>query len=484
MHPSFRTIHQGTTEVNLPGLEAKRIEVVRWDGDVLCLNDISYPQLADVVRVTKINGLWDDPPIRQERSVRADTYGSRGGLSMLDDRVITLEGYIKAGNFPMLRKLQRDLKQHLSFRTVRYSDSEIWKLRFIAPNYYENLITNPSFETNTTGWTAYDGAGLGNVSIARVSGAAHDGTYNLRVTRNASTAAMGASYLGPNRPGVYTFGAWVKGTNGWTGWLYNEYVVDGVMTAAVSPFTFNGSWQWVSFQYTIPGVPSGVVTQNKAYVIAPGSRVGGDTFDIDGVIMIQENYSGGFFDGSTSGAKWDGTAHASTSYIGNRYELLYVQPGGFQMGESQDNNELKRPFLITLKAGDPRIYKPEVANTWLYATSPKTLTIGGDVPSPVKIRINGAITNPVVTITQTGGSSPVAYAEEIALRIATVINAGQYVDFDPWENTLVHSAGSSMVMTIGNHYNDLPPGTYAVAVSGSSTDGNTSVTVTQRDAVA
>ena len=76
----FRTIHGATSEVNLPGLESKRIELVRWDGDVLRLNDVSYKQLADVIRVTDIGGLFDDAPTRQERTPRPDTYGSRPGV--------------------------------------------------------------------------------------------------------------------------------------------------------------------------------------------------------------------------------------------------------------------------------------------------------------------------------------------------------------------------------------------------------------------
>lgn len=478
----YRTIHGATSEINLPGLESKRIELVRWDGDVLRLNDMAYQQLADVIRVTDIGGLFDDAPIRQERSPRPDTYGSRGGLSMYDEKVITLDGYVKAGNFPMLRKLQRNIKRHLAFKTIRHSDDETWKLRFLANTYYENLITNPNFEVNKTGWTAYDGAGSGNVTIARNSIAAHNGSNGLLITRNSSTGAMGASWLGATRPGVYTFGAWVKGTNGWPGWLYNEYIIDGQLQsqATVQQFTFNGSFQYVTMQYV---VPDGVVSQNKVYVIAPGARVAADTFSLDSAILVPDAYTGAYFDGSTGGGKWDGATNASISYIGNRYELLYVQPGGIQMAERQDDGNYKRPFLVTLKAGDPRIYTPEVATTWLYAATPKTLTIGGDVPSPVKIRINGPITNPIVTITQTAGSSPATYAEEIAVKLTTVINSGQYVDFDPWENTLVHSAGSSLVMTTGNHYNDLAPGTYTVAVTGSSTDGSTSVTVTQRDAI-
>lgn len=476
----FRTIHGATSEVNLPGLESKRIELVRWDGDVLRLNDVSYKQLADVIRVTDIGGLFDDAPTRQERTPRPDTYGSRSGVPYLDEKVITFDGYVKAGNFPMLRKLQRDIKQSLSFKTVRYADDEFWKLRFLASDYFENLVKNPSVETGTTGWATT------NSALSRPTGVAGTtGTYALRATASSSAVfdfyynAGGSPRMPVSVGRVYTAGFTVLSTNG-----------SRTYSVKISWFDVNGtsiSNDTVAITGTglktlVATAPEGAA-QASITLLATNTGTNTDSVTIDSAFFIEGEYTGSAFDGSTSGCFWTGTAHASTSFTGHLFEMLKVQPAGIQMVEKQDDGNYRRPFLITLKVSDPRVYTPETATTWLYAASPKTLTIGGDIPSPVKIRIDGAITNPIVTITQTAGSSPVAYAEEIAIKLTTVINAGQYVDFDPWENTLTHSAGSSMVMTTGNRYNDLPPGTYTVAVSGSSTDGSTSVTVTQRDAI-
>lgn len=460
----FRTIHRATSEVNLPGLESKRIELVRWDGDVLRLNDVSYSQLADVIRVEQIDGLYDDAPIRQERGARPDTYGSRPGVPYLDEKIISLTGYVKAGNFPMLRKLQRDIKQSLSFKTVRYADDEFWKLRFIASDYFENLITNPSVESATTGWGADAG------TLSRPTGVAGtNGTYALRLTATGS-AAMDVYYNAGGAPRIPV----VEGRI-YTGQL-NFLAQTGSRSYSLQLKWYDAANNLIStdtlaitntveIKRITATAPAGAIGATLQVISGTGST--SDTVTIDAAMLVEGEYTGEYF--------------ATTT--GHLFEMLKVQPAGIQMAEKQDDGNYKRPFLITLKASDPRIYTPETATTWLYAASPKTLTIGGDVPSPVKIRINGAITNPIVTITQTAGSSPAAYAEEIAVKLTTVIAAGQYVDFDPWENTLTHSAGSSLLMTTGNRYNDLPPGTYTVAVSGTSTDGSTSVTVTQRDAI-
>ena len=460
----FRTIHGATSEVNLPGLESKRIELVRWDGDVLRLNDVSYKQLADVIRVEQIDGLYDDAPIRQERGARPDTYGSRPGVPYLDEKIISLTGYVKAGNFPMLRKLQRDIKQSLSFKTVRYADDEFWNLRFIASDYFENLITNPSVESAMTGWGADAG------TLSRPTGVAGtNGTYALRLTATGS-AAMDVYYNAGGAPRIpvvegriYTGQlSFLAQTGNRSYSLQLKWYDAANNLISTDTLAITNTVETKRITATAPAGATGATFQ-----VLSGTGSTSDTVTIDAAMLVEGEYTGAYF--------------ATTT--GHLFEMLKVQPAGIQMVEKQDDGNYKRPFLITLKASDPRIYTPETATTWLYAASPKTLTIGGDIPSPVKIRINGAITNPIVTITQTAGSSPAAYAEEIAVKLTTVIAAGQYVDFDPWENTLTHSAGSSLLMTTGNRYNDLPPGTYTVAISGTSTDGSTSVTVTQRDAI-
>ncbi len=477
----LRTIHGATSEVNLPGLESKRIELVRWDGDVLRLNDLSYLELADVIRITNIDGLYDDATLRQERTSRPDTYGTRPGLVGLDEKVISLTGYVKGGNFPMLRKLQRDIKGSLSFKTIQHSDDEIWKLRFLASNYFENLITNPTVETGTTGWGADAGA------LSRPTGVSGTkGTYALRLTASGS-AAMDAYYNAGGSPRIPV-------SEG------RDYTARFEFLAQTGNRTYSLQVKWYDAAGVLLSTDTTAITNTaetkRALVTAPSRAVGAtlqilsgtgstnDTVTIDGAMFIEGDYTGSYFDGTTSGCFWTGTAHASTSFIGNLFEMLYVQPAGLQMPEKQDDGNLRRELLLSLKAADPRIYTPETATTWLYAAS-KTLTIGGDVPSPVKVRINGPIVNPTVRFTQTAGSSPAAYAEEIALLLTATLTTGQYIDFDPWENTFTHSAGGSVLITAGTKYSDLSPGTYSIVMgSGSGTDGsNTSLTVYTREAI-
>lgn len=480
----FRTIHGATSEVNLPGLESKRIELVRWDGDVLRLNDVSYKQLADVIRVTDIGGLFDDAPTRQERTPRPDTYGSRAGVPYLDEKVITFDGYVKAGNFPMLRKLQRDIKQSLSFKTVRYADDEFWKLRFLASDYFENLIKNPSNEASSgarTGW----GVDAGTLSSPTgVSGTY--GTYALRLTASSTAPcdlynnAGGAPRIPVSGGRLYTFQVDLLAQTGGRAWSLQVKWYD-INNNVISTDTVAIS-NTVGTKRMTASAPE--YATGATVLVVSGSGATNDTITIDGAILTEGEYTGAYFDGSTTGGFWTGTAHASSSFTGHLFEILKVQPAGIQMVEKQDDGNYRRPFLITLKVGDPRIYSPETATTWLYGAT-KNLAVGGDIPSPVKIRINGPIVNPTVRFTQTAGSSPAAYAEEIALLLTATLTAGQYIDFDPWENTLVHSASGSILMTVGNKYNDLAPGTYSIVMgSTSGTDGsNTALTVYTREAI-
>jgi hypothetical protein len=72
-----------------------------------------------------------------------------------------------------------------------------------------NLVSNPGFETDVSGWSAVSGA-----TLTRVTSEAHSGNASLRITTPGSAAGEGAqadaSSFTPGR--TYTAVAWVKGS--------------------------------------------------------------------------------------------------------------------------------------------------------------------------------------------------------------------------------------------------------------------------------
>ncbi|MBI3607787.1 MAG: PKD domain-containing protein [Nitrospirae bacterium] len=116
-----------------------------------------------------------------------------------------------------------------------------------------NLVGNPSFESDTSGWRAYGGS-----TIQRISGG-FDGMYSLEATGPASTATFGVDDL-PNWVGAtpavgtrYRFTAWVRsaGSTGTAQLRVREYQgTVKVGTTAWSPtVVLSPSWQMLTVDY-------------------------------------------------------------------------------------------------------------------------------------------------------------------------------------------------------------------------------------------
>jgi hypothetical protein len=106
-----------------------------------------------------------------------------------------------------------------------------------------NLVSNPGFETDVSGWSAVSGA-----TLTRVTSEAHSGNASLRITTPGSAAGEGAqadaSSFTPGR--TYTAVAWVKGSGQIT-----LRISDGVGSTTSQTVTLTGSWQEISVTRTI-----------------------------------------------------------------------------------------------------------------------------------------------------------------------------------------------------------------------------------------
>jgi hypothetical protein len=113
-----------------------------------------------------------------------------------------------------------------------------------------NLVANPGFESNLTGWGAGDNA----TSLLRTCTVAHSGTCSAEVGRKRTTgdAVMDDS---PNSVGsttagaVYAGSAWVIAPAGRTVTLrIREYRGSKVVRAQTAVMTGTGSWQQLTVQ--------------------------------------------------------------------------------------------------------------------------------------------------------------------------------------------------------------------------------------------
>lgn len=174
-----------------------------------------------------------------------------------------------------------------------------------------NLLTNPSLEVDTSGYTA----GGPVAGMTRVSGG-KTGSWSLNVTR----LTAGDAYAFPALTGLgvanatYSVSIWAKG-NGTTAIDNNVFVQEngGSYRALGSALIPSGTVipsTWTRYSTTFTN-PSDVIANLR--IILRTGITNGDTFSYDSIILTTGSTSYDYADGSTSGWAWTGTANASTS---------------------------------------------------------------------------------------------------------------------------------------------------------------------------
>lgn len=174
-----------------------------------------------------------------------------------------------------------------------------------------NRCTNPSFETNVTGWSG-SAAGYTTSTIATSTVRGLFGSRSMQVTW--PTAAGGNSIavfsLATTIGLRYSFSAWVYVPAG------NPAVQIGEAFAAGTSFVYSrqastgttGAWVQLGVSFTATAATSFFAIGNVT------ASVAGQVCFVDGVLIEQVTTGvGSYFDGATNGGAWSGTAHASNS---------------------------------------------------------------------------------------------------------------------------------------------------------------------------
>jgi hypothetical protein len=165
---------------------------------------------------------------------------------------------------------------------------------------YTNLITNPNFETNVTGWTA---VGTGT-AIAQNLVTYYNGLASMEITGGTSAPPI-AKYTYTYVSGQsYTAYALVKGTAGQT---VKFYCSAGSLSSSAT--TLSGNWDTIQWTFT-PTTTSGdleIQGNTNAAILY-----------VDTVMLQTQNISTTYFDGNTPYSQtqvfiWNGTPNASSS---------------------------------------------------------------------------------------------------------------------------------------------------------------------------
>ena len=185
-----------------------------------------------------------------------------------------------------------------------------------------NLIPNPSIETNTTGW---GGVG-GNMTLTQSTSFAKYGSASIRGVVDTTSTNR---YMDKNQTDVlvttdltYTYSCWVylpvtntaDVTLGLWAYGWNATGYSGP-TVLETKLVTRGTWTRLSGSFTSLNGTTGAATNVLLRVINQSSWAAGQQMYIDGALLEQTDSLNEYFDGSSVGANWTGTADASTSEI-------------------------------------------------------------------------------------------------------------------------------------------------------------------------
>ena len=178
----------------------------------------------------------------------------------------------------------------------------VWSI-IVPKGGYTNLITNPSFETNTTGWTAVGG------SIAVQASSATHGYMGLYVTATAG-ASDGVYYgtLALTDGVTYTFGIDIRGQSRANG--YTIYFADAAGAAVGTPVIFTGDSTYFQREYVTFAC---TIAANYRVYVTKNNWAGTGSFSIDGACVYSSSSEITYWDGDSKNCRWTGTAHATTS---------------------------------------------------------------------------------------------------------------------------------------------------------------------------
>ena len=173
-----------------------------------------------------------------------------------------------------------------------------------------NLVTNPSFETNATGWST-SGSATGQSATAITYTAAglgsspnlYGGSYLLAVNSGTGASSIVSTTVNTTVGVTYYFQARVWSTTGNP--IIRPYLVGSGFFG--TPYTPSSSWTTVGGSFT--------ATSTTHSVGLGTGTTAGQTYVIDQVCVEAATVLTQYFDGLTPGATWTGTANASTSTI-------------------------------------------------------------------------------------------------------------------------------------------------------------------------
>lgn len=177
----------------------------------------------------------------------------------------------------------------------------VWSMVVPQLTEYTNLCANPSFETNTTGWTAVSGSA--DTTVLSTHG------YSSMLVAPSATAC--GVYYGPVAlltGETYTAGIDINSVG--SNKAYKIFFADtsGTQVGTETSFTVASSTYWERHYVSLVCATS---DNYRLYIQKTDDDI--LAFRIDGVSIVSTTAELTYFDGDTANCRWTGAAHGSTS---------------------------------------------------------------------------------------------------------------------------------------------------------------------------
>lgn len=177
------------------------------------------------------------------------------------------------------------------------------------------LVTNPGFETNVTGWSAQVGGSVSRDTALPFAGAGAAQYLTAGVSAGEGIGLTASVALPDLAGGLYQAGVWLRSTVQVTGQtlqviLQEKTVADGVVGATAASFVATAGYVFYPVQRTF-AAGSGRASMFVTFVGTPGGA--SQSFNIDGA------HIGRVVPGYT--ALFDTTLNPTVNEVGGRYEL-------------------------------------------------------------------------------------------------------------------------------------------------------------------
>lgn len=190
---------------------------------------------------------------------------------------------------------------------------------------FTNLMANPSWETNGTGATDIAGTG-GAVTPSRPTDGGESGNTRRRTTWTTAPTAVGGGMVWGDDRTVITAGKTYTGGLSFNSSVRQRFQIGmrfyNGSTTMETQFASSASYSPASSakmnRASVTAVAPAGATSARLVIQAVSGENGviwqvGDWLDVDAGMIVEGGSLPEYFDGDSPGAKWNGTAHSSSS---------------------------------------------------------------------------------------------------------------------------------------------------------------------------